>query len=202
MRYNPNDVSTWPIFRPLIIAHDVGRSRDRSTAVIGGNSPCGQRLIGIAEAEELPLNLVGRARASALAAVDRRYNGNALIVADLSNDESYADALLELFGPRVIGLHITRHGNGMTLERRTVGHSGMWVYTIGRTFCLNFCKLNCNPIKSSWPRHQNCGAPMNNSPIWKRSTETPAPSTPARRGCTMISEYPARCWYGQLDIRT
>jgi hypothetical protein len=65
MRYNPNDISTWPILRPLIIAHDVGRSRDRSTAVIGGNSPCGQRLIGIKEAEELPLNLVGRARASA-----------------------------------------------------------------------------------------------------------------------------------------
>lgn len=136
MRYNPNDISTWPIFRPLIMAHDVGRSRDRSTAVIGGNSPCGQRLIGIAEAEELPLNLVGRARASALAAIDRRHHGNALIIVDLSNDESYADALLEAFGPRVIGLHITRHGNGMTVERRTVGHSGMWVYTIGRSFLL------------------------------------------------------------------
>ena len=54
MNYHPDDVSTWPIFKPLIIAHDVGRSRDRSTAVVGGNSPCGQRLLGISEAEELP----------------------------------------------------------------------------------------------------------------------------------------------------
>lgn len=136
MRYNPNDISTWPIFRPAIITHDVGRSRDRSTAVIGGNSPCGQRLIGIAEAEELPLNLVGRARASALAAVDRRHNCNSLIVADLSNDESYADALLETFGPRVIGLHITRHGNGMNFEWRAVGHGAMLVYTIGRSYLI------------------------------------------------------------------
>ena len=36
-----HDVSTWPSFSPLIIAHDVGRSRDRSTAVVGGNSPYG-----------------------------------------------------------------------------------------------------------------------------------------------------------------
>lgn len=87
MRYDPNDVTRWPVFRPLIIAHDVGRSRDRSTAVVGGRSPCGRGLIGIGEAEELPLNHVGSARASALAAVDRRHHSNALIVADLSNDE-------------------------------------------------------------------------------------------------------------------
>ena len=41
MKSNPNDISTWPIFRPAIITHDVGRSRDRSTAVIGGNSHAG-----------------------------------------------------------------------------------------------------------------------------------------------------------------
>ncbi len=34
--------STWPGCKPLIIAHDVGRSRDRSTAVVGGNSPYGR----------------------------------------------------------------------------------------------------------------------------------------------------------------
>ena len=33
------DPNTWPCFRPLIIAHDVGRSRDRSTAVVGGVGP-------------------------------------------------------------------------------------------------------------------------------------------------------------------
>lgn len=65
MSYNLDDVSTWPGFKPLIIAHDVGRSRDRSTAVIGGNSPYGRQLLGIAEAEELPqisLDMRGRAR--------------------------------------------------------------------------------------------------------------------------------------------
>ena len=59
MNYHPDDVTSWPIFRPLIIAHDVGRSRDRSTAVVGGNSPCGRRLLGISEAEELPQGLFG-----------------------------------------------------------------------------------------------------------------------------------------------
>ncbi len=54
MIYHPDDVASWPAFMPLIIAHDVGRSRDRSTAVVGGNSPYGQRLLGINEAEELP----------------------------------------------------------------------------------------------------------------------------------------------------
>jgi hypothetical protein len=39
MRFSRDDPTTWPVFRPLIIAHDVGRSRDRSTAVVGGNSP-------------------------------------------------------------------------------------------------------------------------------------------------------------------
>jgi hypothetical protein len=136
MRYNPSDVNSWPAFRPLIIAHDVGRSRDRSTAVIGGRSPCGQRLIGLREAEELPLNLVGSARASALASVDRRHHSNALIVADLSNDASYAEPLLEGFGSRVIGLQISRNGNGMEFERRPVGHRSMLVYTIGRSHLL------------------------------------------------------------------
>ena len=66
--------------------------------------------------------LYGSARASALASVDRRYNSNALIVADLSNDASYAEALLQTFGPRVIGLQISHHGDGMNPDRRPVGH--------------------------------------------------------------------------------
>ena len=90
MIYHPDVVASWPIFKPQIIAHDVGRSRDRSTAVVGGNSPCGRRLIGIGEAEELPQGLFASARASALAVVDRRHHNNALIVADVSNDATYA----------------------------------------------------------------------------------------------------------------
>jgi hypothetical protein len=63
----------------------------------------------------------GSARASALAEIDRRYGNNALIVADLSNNPSYAETLLTTFGRRVIGLHITRRGDGMTAARRRRG---------------------------------------------------------------------------------
>ena len=128
-----HDVSRWPGFKPLIIAHDVGRSRDRSTAIVGGNSPYGRRVLGIREAEELPQNLFGSARASALAAIDRRHQSNALIIADLSFDPTYAEVLHEAFGPRVIGLQIGRYGSGMEFERRPVKHSAMPVYTIGRS---------------------------------------------------------------------
>ncbi|MEH2568934.1 hypothetical protein V1289_008561 [Bradyrhizobium sp. AZCC 2289] len=136
MSYNLDDVSTWPCFRPVIIAHDVGRSRDRSTAVVGGNSPYGRCLLGIAEAEELPQNFFGHARASALAAVDRRHNNNALIVADLSYDPTYGEVLRETFGPRVIGTQISRHGDGMNAELRPTKHGCLPVYTIGRSYLL------------------------------------------------------------------
>ena len=54
MIFNRDDPNTWRFFSPLIIAHDVARSRDRSTAVIGGNCPVGPRLLGINELVELP----------------------------------------------------------------------------------------------------------------------------------------------------
>jgi hypothetical protein len=136
MRFNPRDPNTWPCCKPLLIAHDVGRSRDRSTAVVGGNSPFESQLLGIKELVELPQGLYGSGRASALAVVDRRYDSNALIIADLSNDSSYAEVLFENFGPRVIGLHISRSGDGMSFERRPVKDSAMLVYTIGRTHLL------------------------------------------------------------------
>ncbi len=136
MIFNRDDPNTWPCFRPPIIAHDVGRSRDRSTAVIGGNSPFQPRLLGIKELEELRQGLYGSARASELATIDRRYNSNALIVADLSNDATYAEVLYETFGPRVIGLHISRNGDGMNPERRPVKQGAMLVYTIGRTYLI------------------------------------------------------------------
>jgi len=134
--FNADDPRTWPCFKPLIIAHDVGRSRDRSTAVVGGNSPFSPRLLGITELEELPQGLYGSARASTLAIVDRRHNNNALIVADLSNDATYAEVLYETFGPRVIGLQITRHGDGTQFERRPVKNRVMRVYTVVRTYLL------------------------------------------------------------------
>ena len=149
MTYIHEDPRTWPRFNPLIIAHDVGRSRDRSTAVVGGNSPVAPRLLGIIELEELPQGLFGSARASALAAVDRRYQGNALIVADLSNDASYAEVLHETFGPRVIGLQISRHGNGLEAERRPVKGGAMLFYTIGRAYLLELfhAELQSNQVR-------------------------------------------------------
>jgi hypothetical protein len=93
MTFNRDDPNTWPYCRPLIMAHDVGRSRDSSTAVIGGNCPVGPRSLGIKELEELPKGLYGSSRASALAAIDRRYNNNALIVGPFPARRLYVHSL-------------------------------------------------------------------------------------------------------------
>jgi hypothetical protein len=136
MMFNRDDPKTWGCFRPLIMAHDVGRSRDRSTAVIGGVAPFEPDLIGIRQAHELPQGSYGSARASELAAIDRQYDSEALIVADLSHDPTYAEVLYETFGARVVGLQISRHGDGANFERRPVKHSVMLVYTVGRSYLL------------------------------------------------------------------
>ena len=130
------DPGLWPRLHPLLIAHDVGGSRDRSTAVVGGFCGYAPGILGITEFHELPQGLYGSARASALAQIDARYERNALIVADLSNDTSYAEQLMETFGPRVIGLHIGRHGDGMQGERRPVGRGSILVYHVGRSHLL------------------------------------------------------------------
>lgn len=137
MNYNQDDPKTWPGCKPLLIAHDVGRSQDRSTAVIGGNSPCGRRVLGIIEAEELPQGLFGSARANALAAVDHRCARNGLIIADFSFDPTYAEVLFEVFGARVIGLQIGRYGDGNSFERWPVKGGTVLVYTIGRSYLLD-----------------------------------------------------------------
>src|ERR1022692_1758227 len=94
---------------------------------------CNARLFGIAHLEELPLGQSGSERANALAEVDRRYYSNALNVADLSNDASYAEDLWHTFGHRIVGVHITWRGDGMKFERRPVPGGAIWVYSIGRT---------------------------------------------------------------------
>jgi hypothetical protein len=137
MAFNRDNPSTWGCFKPPLLAHDVARSRDRSTAVIGGNCPIGSQLLGISELIELPQGLYGAARADALAVIDRRYDSDALIIVDVSNDESYAEVLFDMFGgTRLIGLHITRSGDGMNWARRPVKHGSFLVYTIGRTHLL------------------------------------------------------------------
>lgn len=60
----------------------------------------------------------------------------ALIFADLSNCTSYGEQLLETFRPRVIGVHIARHGNGMKVERRPAGRGSLTVYHVGRSNLL------------------------------------------------------------------
>jgi len=149
MSYNPDDVTTWPAYTPKIIAHDVGRSHDRSTAVVGGHSPCGRELLGIGEVGELPQGLFGHARANALAVVDARHNCNALIVADLSFDPTYAEVLHETFGPRVIGVQISRGGDGMTCQWRPVKHGAVPVYPIGRNHLI---ELFLNQLRSDTVR--------------------------------------------------
>jgi len=113
-----------------------GRVRDRSTAVIGGGSPFSGDVLGFHDLRELPQGLYGSARASALAKVDREYNNNCLIIADLSSESSYGEDLYEIFGPRVIGVQICASGVGMKFERRLVKQASMWVYNVGRTHLI------------------------------------------------------------------
>jgi hypothetical protein len=150
MTYFLDDPRTWPGFKPLIIAHDVGRSRDRSTAVIGGNSPFGHPLLGIGEAIELAPNLFGHARASELASIDRRYHSNALIVADVSSDPTYAEVLFETFGRRVIGLHITRSGDGLNAEWRQVKGGHLPFYTVGRSYLFELLHTEMQAGRVKW----------------------------------------------------
>ena len=132
----PVDPRLLPIKIP-IIAHDVGRSNDRSTAVVGGHCPpfFGQQLL-VQEFRELPVGIYGSQLANELAKIDQNYNRDCVIVADLSNDATYGEALFEMFGPRIIGVQIGRSGDGTTFERRRVKNGSMPVYNVGRTFLL------------------------------------------------------------------
>jgi hypothetical protein len=136
MTFDPDDPSTWPLKYP-VIAHDVGRSNDRSTAVVGGTIPYRPGVLGVQKIIELPQNCYGSALVGQLAAVDRAYNNDALIIADLTSDPTYAEALFDMFGNRVIGVHICPHGDGTNFERRGVRNSVMPVYNVGRTFLFD-----------------------------------------------------------------
>jgi hypothetical protein len=134
----PVHPNMWDFFMPHIIAHDVGHKKDRSTAVIGGPSPLAPDVIGMKEFEELTQGLSGNTRADALAMVDSRYGRKALIIADLSYDPSYADILVERFGARVIGLHITSSGDTMdNWEERQLKRGRILVYKVSRTYLLD-----------------------------------------------------------------
>ena len=85
----------------------------------------------------MPQGIYGSARADALAMVDRRYDYKTIVVADLSNDATYAEPLFERFGPRLIGIQITRGGDCMDPERRQVKNGAILVYKLGRTYLLD-----------------------------------------------------------------
>jgi len=135
---NPGDPRNWPM-KIHIIAHDVGRTNDRSTAVVGGHFPfnLGSRLLGVKQFVELPLGLYGSELANALAVIDQTYDRNCVIIADLSRDPTYAETLFDRFGPRVVGVQIGRSGDGTRCERRPVGNGSILVYNVGRTFLLD-----------------------------------------------------------------
>src|SRR5260221_13237836 len=123
---------------PSISVFGWGGSRLFSAAVIGGNCPVGPSLRGITELIELPKGDFGTPRASALAAIDRRYNSNALIVFDVSNDATYAEVMFDTFGgARLIGLHIGRSGDGMTVEQRRVKNGLILFFNPGRAFLFH-----------------------------------------------------------------
>ena len=127
----------WDFFKPHIIAHDVGHTKDRSTAVVGGPSPLAPGLIGLREFEELPQGLSGNSRADALAMSASRYPAS-LIIVDLSYDPSYADILVERFGERVIGLQITSTGDTIdNWEERQLKRGRILVYKVSRTYLLD-----------------------------------------------------------------
>ncbi len=128
----------WDIFRPHIIAHDVGHTKDRSTAVIGGPSPLAPGLAGIKVFEELPQGLSGYTRVDALAAHDRACGYKALIIVDLTYDPSYADLLVERFGPRVIGVQITSNGDPTdNWGPRQLKNGHILVYKVPRSYLLD-----------------------------------------------------------------
>jgi Terminase large subunit, T4likevirus-type, N-terminal len=149
--FHPEDPTTWPKFSPLIIAHDVARSNDRSTAVIGGCSPFPPSLSGIAWGDELPRGKYGRALANELAEIDRKFGCRALIIADITRDDSYAEILYEMFGRRLIGLHISRSGEGSQQIMRPVQNGAVPIFTLGRTylFDLLLSELQANQVRLS-----------------------------------------------------
>ena len=132
----PDDPAHWLIKYPLI-THDVGRTHDRSTAVVGGYSPLVPNELVVKEIVELPQGYFGHQLAGALVEVDARYHHNAVIVPDLSNDASYAEVLFEAFGQRVVGVQIGAAGDGTTIETRILKHGYVRVYRLGRTFLLD-----------------------------------------------------------------
>ena len=191
------DPRLWPRLHPLLIAHDVGGSRDRSTAVVGGYCGYAPGILGIKEFSELPQDLYGSMRASALAQVDAPLRQKCADRRDLSNNSSYGEQLLETFGPRVIGVHIGPRGDGMTFERRPVGRGCLPIYHVGRSHLLEALHSDLQAGRIRFADGRRHGALM---PNWKPSSPKygrAGSSINVYRGSTMISASPAPCSIGR-----
>lgn len=140
---------TWNMLKPTIIVHDVGCTKDRSTAVVGGRTPLATGMTMLERFIELPQGLIGRNRAEALAAVDRLYGHRTLIFVDTSYDPTYVEVLAERLGPeRIIGIKITNStdvGEGPP----EVGNNRIRVYKVGRSplFDLLWRELNDGKVR-------------------------------------------------------
>ena len=97
------------------------------------------------------VGIYGSELANDLAKIDQNYNRDCLIVADLSNDATYGEALFDTFGRRVIGVQIGRSGDGTTCQRRPVRNGVIPVYNVGRPFCSNFCSRSSVTATSVCP---------------------------------------------------
>ena len=140
----------WKVLKPTIIVHDVGHTKDRSTAVVGGKSMLAPGLKLLERFEELPQGLLGSARAEALALVDRLYGGKTLIFVDVTFDPTYAETVVERFGPeRVIGVRITGFGDGMTVDPWQTKSGSIRVYTVGRSYLFDLLlrELHDNTVR-------------------------------------------------------
>ena len=103
--------------------------------------------------------------------------------------------------PRVVGLHISRSGDGMNVEYRPVKSGAMLAYTIGRTYLL---ELYQNELQSDQVH-------IVDSAISRRAyeqlmalrsrCERPALPISASRASTMILAFPAPCWRGWRGTR-
>ena len=137
---DPKDPLSLPC-RPYIIAHDVGGSRDRSTAVIGGPVPYHPD-ITIRESHQLPTCRFGSDRAAELRRIDQSYEHKTLLVFDVSNDSTYGEILLSMFPRRLLGIQITSSGDGMELDHRFYANGCLPILKVGRTQLLEHLHLH------------------------------------------------------------
>jgi hypothetical protein len=109
--------------KPIIIAHDVGCTKDRSTAVVGGPSALMPGIIAVQKFKELPLGLYGSIRAEALARVDQHYGSKTIIIAAGAwAAASFSGLMTPFTGRRIESCAKTLVEMGQVVETAAVGN--------------------------------------------------------------------------------